>query len=235
MGGWDGCDDSGGDGSGAGWGQRPHHGAGSFPRTGRASQDMFLVIISLLIFIAVAILVLSKFNLVKTRTTLAVLGVFVTALGIMSGWGWGMIFGMPFTPLQRESRSSQVPKGPGAGGPVALRARSVEASGKRLSRTSCRCRSSPPQSCRRLSSLAWASTSSVSPPFGRKERSFCSRAQAVGGVVRGPGARSRLTPHPPLFARGHTCARAQSSWSSRTTSLCSASRGSRRPRPSASS
>jgi hypothetical protein len=63
---------------------------------------MFLVIISLLVFIVVAVAFLTEFNIVKTRTSLALAGVFVVALGIVSGWGWGMIFGMPFTPLQRE-------------------------------------------------------------------------------------------------------------------------------------
>lgn len=62
---------------------------------------MMLVIISLLVFIAVAVVFLSAFSY-RTRTTLALGGVFVVALGIMAGWGWGMIFGMPFTPLQRE-------------------------------------------------------------------------------------------------------------------------------------
>lgn len=64
---------------------------------------MGLVIISLLVFIVIAVFLLSKLDLVRTRTTLALLGVFVTALGLMSGWGWGMIFGMPFTPLQQLS------------------------------------------------------------------------------------------------------------------------------------
>ena len=40
---------------------------------------------------------------VATRTTLALLGVFVTLLGIVVGWAWGMIFGMPFTVLQQLS------------------------------------------------------------------------------------------------------------------------------------
>ena len=67
-----------------------------------ASQDMKLVIISFIVFILVAVALLSKADTVLTRTSLALLGVLVTALGLMSGWGWGMIFGMPFTPLQRE-------------------------------------------------------------------------------------------------------------------------------------
>ncbi|KAL6764059.1 patched [Haematococcus lacustris] len=65
--------------------------------------DFALVIISLLVFIAIALAFLSKFDMVKTRTTLALLGVFLVALGIASGWGWGLIFGMPFTPLQQLS------------------------------------------------------------------------------------------------------------------------------------
>ncbi len=63
---------------------------------------MSLVIISLLVFIIIAILILSKLDMVRTRTTLALAGIFVVCLGIVAGWGWGMIFGMPFTPLQRE-------------------------------------------------------------------------------------------------------------------------------------
>jgi hypothetical protein len=55
-------------------------------------QDMFLVVISFLVFIAVAVLFMSSFSY-KTRTTLALAGVFVVALGIVAGWGWGMIFG----------------------------------------------------------------------------------------------------------------------------------------------
>ncbi len=68
----------------------------------RAAQDMMLVIISLIVFILIAVLFLSKWDAVKTRTSLALAGIFVTAVGIISGWGWGMMFGMPFTPLQRE-------------------------------------------------------------------------------------------------------------------------------------
>ncbi len=55
-------------------------------------QDMFLVVISFLVFIAVAVIFMSSFSY-KTRTTLALAGVFVVALGIVAGWGWGMIFG----------------------------------------------------------------------------------------------------------------------------------------------
>ncbi|GFH08868.1 uncharacterized protein HaLaN_03903 [Haematococcus lacustris] len=73
------------------------------PSSPHQLQDFALVIISLLVFIAIALAFLSKFDMVKTRTTLALLGVFLVALGIASGWGWGLIFGMPFTPLQQLS------------------------------------------------------------------------------------------------------------------------------------
>lgn len=66
------------------------------------NNDMPLIIISLIVFIIVAVIILSKWSY-KTRTTLALAGVVVIALGIMSGWGWGMIFGMPFTSLQQLS------------------------------------------------------------------------------------------------------------------------------------
>jgi hypothetical protein len=69
-----------------------------------ALQDMMLIIISILVFFAVAIAFFTSFDRVRTRTTLALLGIVVVALGIVSGWAWGMIFGMPFTPLQRERR-----------------------------------------------------------------------------------------------------------------------------------
>jgi hypothetical protein len=46
---------------------------------------------------------LSLQDTVITRTTLAIMGVGVVCLGIFSGWGWGMLFGMPFTPLQQVS------------------------------------------------------------------------------------------------------------------------------------
>ena len=65
-------------------------------------QDMPLIFLSFIVFILVAVAFLSKADTVLTRTSLALAGVLVTALGLMSGWGWGMIFGMPFTPLQRE-------------------------------------------------------------------------------------------------------------------------------------
>lgn len=62
-------------------------------------NDMFLIIISLLVYIVVGVAVLSKWDRVRTRAALALAGILVTGLGLMSGWGWGMIFGMPFTPL----------------------------------------------------------------------------------------------------------------------------------------
>ena len=67
---------------------------------------MNLIFISFIIFILIAIAFLSKADSVLTRTSLALLGVLVTALGMMSGWGWGMMFGMPFTPLQRRSHTA---------------------------------------------------------------------------------------------------------------------------------
>ena len=67
---------------------------------------MNLIFISFIVFILIAIAFLSKADSVLTRTSLALLGVLVTALGMMSGWGWGMMFGMPFTPLQRRSRTN---------------------------------------------------------------------------------------------------------------------------------
>jgi predicted RND superfamily exporter protein len=73
------------------------------PNTISALQDMMLIIISILVFMAVAIAFFTCFDRVRTRTTLALLGIVVVALGIVSGWAWGMIFGMPFTPLQRET------------------------------------------------------------------------------------------------------------------------------------
>ena len=71
---------------------------------------MPLIFLSFIVFILVAVAFLSKADTVLTRTSLALAGVLVTALGLMSGWGWGMIFGMPFTPLQREFSNSSVSK-----------------------------------------------------------------------------------------------------------------------------
>ncbi len=68
---------------------------------------MHLIIISLLVFMVIGVLFLSRLDVVKTRTTLALAGVFVVILAILAGWGWGMIFGMPFTPLQRECELQQ--------------------------------------------------------------------------------------------------------------------------------
>mmetsp|Transcript_34827 Transcript_34827/g.88256 ORF Transcript_34827/g.88256 Transcript_34827/m.88256 type:complete len:913 (-) Transcript_34827:778-3516(-) len=67
------------------------------------NNDMMLVIISLLVYIVIAVLVLARWDRVRARTALALAGILVTGLGLMSGWGWGMIFGMPFTPLQQLS------------------------------------------------------------------------------------------------------------------------------------
>ncbi|KAG1663695.1 hypothetical protein FOA52_013263 [Chlamydomonas sp. UWO 241] len=65
--------------------------------------DMFLVVVSLIVYIAMAVIFLTKFDSVLTRTSLALLGILVIILGIMAGWGLGMLFGMPFTPLQQLS------------------------------------------------------------------------------------------------------------------------------------
>ena len=65
--------------------------------------DLRLVIISFIIFILLAIAFLTQLDSVLTRTTLAILGVVVVCLGIFSGWGWGLMFGLPFTPLQQLS------------------------------------------------------------------------------------------------------------------------------------
>ena len=65
--------------------------------------DLILVIISFIIFILLAIAFLTEFDSVLTRTTLALLGVVVVCLGIFAGWGWGLMFGLPFTPLQQLS------------------------------------------------------------------------------------------------------------------------------------
>ena len=65
--------------------------------------DLRLVIISFIMFIILAIVFLTEIDSVLTRTTLAILGVVVVCLGIFSGWGWGLMFGLPFTPLQQLS------------------------------------------------------------------------------------------------------------------------------------
>lgn len=44
-------------------------------------NDMMLIIISIIVFIVVAILVLSHFDIVKSRSALAIGGIIVTSLG----------------------------------------------------------------------------------------------------------------------------------------------------------
>ena len=49
--------------------------------------DRNLVIISFIVYVIIAILFLSRFSWVRTRTSLAVGAIGVIALGLMSGWG----------------------------------------------------------------------------------------------------------------------------------------------------
>ncbi|KAG1663694.1 hypothetical protein FOA52_013262 [Chlamydomonas sp. UWO 241] len=65
--------------------------------------DMFLIVVSFILYIAMAVILLSKLDSVLTRTSLALLGILVIVLGVMAGWGLGILFGMPFTPLQQLS------------------------------------------------------------------------------------------------------------------------------------
>eukprot|EP00798_Chlamydomonas_sp_ICE-L_P007447 gene7447-587_t len=67
------------------------------------AKDFPLVIIAIIIFIIVSILLMSKWDSVKTRTTLAVGGVLVTCLSIVTGYGLTMLFGIPFTVLQQTT------------------------------------------------------------------------------------------------------------------------------------
>ncbi|GFR43592.1 hypothetical protein Agub_g4689 [Astrephomene gubernaculifera] len=63
------------------------------------TADLYLIVIAVLIFILVAVVGMSRFHLVATRSSLALLGVVSAIMALVAGYGLAMLFGCPFTTL----------------------------------------------------------------------------------------------------------------------------------------
>ncbi|KAG2453756.1 hypothetical protein HYH02_001967 [Chlamydomonas schloesseri] len=63
------------------------------------TNDLYLVVISVAIFVLVAVLAMSRRHSVGTRSSLALLGVLSGVLAVVAGYGLSMLFGCPFTTL----------------------------------------------------------------------------------------------------------------------------------------
>eukprot|EP00198_Chlamydomonas_reinhardtii_P013063 XP_001702400.1 sterol sensing 5-transmembrane protein [Chlamydomonas reinhardtii] len=63
------------------------------------TNDLYLVVISVAIFVLVAVLGMSRTQSVATRSSLALLGVVSGVLAMVAGYGLSMLFGCPFTTL----------------------------------------------------------------------------------------------------------------------------------------
>ncbi|KAG2445676.1 hypothetical protein HXX76_000284 [Chlamydomonas incerta] len=63
------------------------------------TNDLYLVVISVAIFVLVAVLGMSRTHSVATRSSLALLGVVSGVLAMVAGYGLSMLFGCPFTTL----------------------------------------------------------------------------------------------------------------------------------------
>ncbi|KAG2483200.1 hypothetical protein HYH03_017935 [Edaphochlamys debaryana] len=65
------------------------------------TNDLYLIVISILIFILVAVAFMSRWHRVGTRSSLALLGVLSAVLAMVAGYGLSMLFGCAFTTLSQ--------------------------------------------------------------------------------------------------------------------------------------
>ena len=65
------------------------------------TADLYLIVISVTVFVVVAVVLMSRWNGVSTRSTLALIGVGSAVLSIIAAYGLAMAFGCPFTTLQQ--------------------------------------------------------------------------------------------------------------------------------------
>lgn len=65
------------------------------------TADLYLIVISVTVFVTVAVIGMSRWNGVSTRSSLALIGVGSALLSIIASYGLAMAFGCPFTTLQQ--------------------------------------------------------------------------------------------------------------------------------------
>lgn len=65
------------------------------------TNDLYLIPIVIVLILVLSTLALSRLNLVKSRGTLALLGVLLIILALLSSYGLGFLFGIPLTVLSQ--------------------------------------------------------------------------------------------------------------------------------------